>query len=104
MTTIQYSGYVSGKWDEEYIDGSLESLKFLTYYCNKGKVQAVASCGRSPDVMILSEALRLGVMPSLEDIKSGSETVATIKKKVIERKGENKCQRENCCKKKATNA
>jgi len=40
-------------------------------------------------------------MPKGSEIKSGKETVESIKKKVLANKGGAKCMKENCCRKKA---
>lgn len=40
------------------------------------------------------------VMPSAEDIKSGVETVETVKAKLKSNRGASKCKREHCCHKK----
>ena len=39
-------------------------------------------------------------MPSFADIKSGKETVETVRAKLKSNKGASKCKRENCCHKK----
>jgi len=38
---LQYTGFAHA-WDEVYIDGSLDELKFLAYYIKDDKVLAVA--------------------------------------------------------------
>ena len=80
----------------------MDELKFTAYYIKDDKVIAAASMGRSTHTLVIQEAMRLNVMASGEDIKSGKEDLTSIKKRVLEKRGSSKCQRENCCKKKAT--
>ena len=49
----------------------LKREQFVSYQAKNGKVTAVASMGRDPYVAKASELLRLGLMPSLSDIKGG---------------------------------
>jgi hypothetical protein len=46
------------------------------------------------------EAMSQNLMPSAEDIKSGKETVETVRAKLKQNKGASKCKREHCCQKK----
>lgn len=55
---------------------------------------------QSPTVLTFMEAMHQNVMPSLEDIKSGRETVESVRAKLKSNKGASKCTREHCCKKK----
>ena len=96
--SLQQIGYVHG-FDDVHVDGSIEKQRFLAYYLKKGKVVGVAGSNRGGDVMLLQEALFQNVMPSGDDIKSGKETIETIKGKVLANKG-SRCKKPNCCHKK----
>lgn len=54
------------KWDDYYIDGSLEKNDFVVYYAlNDYIIGALASENRSKDISIFNEAFRLACVPSL---------------------------------------
>lgn len=55
---------------------------------------------QSAAVLTYMEAMNQNVMPSAEDIKSGVETVETVKAKLKSNRGASKCKREHCCHKK----
>jgi hypothetical protein len=50
-------------------------------------------------VLVLMEAINQNVMPSASDIKSGKETMESIKKKLDQTKL-GACRKANCCQKK----
>lgn len=53
------------------IDGDVDALKFVAYYVKGDAVVAVASMQRDPVVSKASELLRLGLMPSPEELRAG---------------------------------
>lgn len=65
-----------------YIQGSVPEGKFVAYYIKDNKVQAVAGQMNSATVLTYYEAMHQNVMPSASDIKSGVETVETVKAKL----------------------
>ncbi|KAI0050440.1 flavoprotein [Auriscalpium vulgare] len=67
---LRYCGIGSG-YDDIYISGDPGEMKFIAYYIKQGKVVAVASMQNDPVVSKASELLRLGLMPSAEEIKAG---------------------------------
>jgi hypothetical protein len=69
---MRYCG-LGGKlnYDDELVQGNPSEGKFVAYYFKDNKVVAVASMGRDPVVMKCSELMRLGKMPTAEQIKSG---------------------------------
>ncbi|KAG7089793.1 hypothetical protein E1B28_011444 [Marasmius oreades] len=69
---LRYCGYSVG-YDDVVIKGDPGDLKFIAYYVNKGKIVAVASMQNDPVVSKASELLRLGLMPSPEDVKGGKD-------------------------------
>ncbi|KAL0060827.1 Apoptosis-inducing factor 1 [Marasmius tenuissimus] len=67
---LRYCGYSVG-YDDIVIKGDLGEMKFVAYYAKQGKIVAVASMQNDPVVSKASELLRLGLMPSLEEVKAG---------------------------------
>lgn len=96
--SLHYTGNGRG-YDRVHIDGNLAEMKFLAYYLKDEKVLAVAGMQRSPDIMVLNEAMRLSQMPKASEIESGAETVESIKTRVKKQRGGSKCKRANCCRK-----
>ena len=75
--------------------------KFVAYYINDNdQVVAVSACGQGQALLTLMEALSQNLMPKASAIKSGQETVETIKSKLKQNVGGGKCKRANCCQKK----
>lgn len=58
-------------FDETYVDGNPEELKFAAYYAKKGKITAVCTMGVDPLMVHSASLMSTGRMPSLADIKSG---------------------------------
>ncbi|KAG9050755.1 hypothetical protein FS837_002699 [Tulasnella sp. UAMH 9824] len=69
---LRYCGIGEG-WDDVIIKGNLDELKFAAYYCKEGKVIAAASMNSDPIVTRAAELLRLGIMPSPEEIRGGKD-------------------------------
>jgi len=67
---LHYCGVGVG-YDDIYVQGNPEELKFIAYYIQGGLVTAVASMQNDPVVSKASELLRLGLMPSVDAIKAG---------------------------------
>ncbi|KAJ3176518.1 hypothetical protein HDU87_005212 [Geranomyces variabilis] len=77
--SIRYAGALP--FDDVYVDGDIESKKgedtsFAAYYGLKGKVVAVASLNKDPVVSQFSELVRLGLCPSLSEIKGGKDILS----------------------------
>ncbi|PWN51726.1 FAD/NAD(P)-binding domain-containing protein [Violaceomyces palustris] len=68
---LRYCGSGGPQYDNVYIDGSPEDLKFAAYYAKGEEVVAVATMGVDPLMVQASELLRIGAMPSLSEIKGG---------------------------------
>ena len=94
--TVQYIGHASD-FDEIYIQGDVSANKFLAFYIKKGKILAVAGQQMNHAILTYMEAMYQNQLPSAEDVKSGKETVDTIKAKLKHNKGASRCRRENCC-------
>ncbi|KAJ6577382.1 hypothetical protein B0H19DRAFT_1119576 [Mycena capillaripes] len=69
---IRYCGIGNG-YDDIFIKGNVDELKFIAYYIKSGKVVAVATMQNDPVVSCCSELLRLGLMPSPEELKAGKD-------------------------------
>ena len=93
---VQYIGHASD-YDEVYIQGDVMANKFLAFYIKNGKILAVAGQQMSHAILTYMEAMYQNQLPSAEDVKSGKETVDTIKAKLKQNKGASRCRRENCC-------
>ncbi|CAE8586681.1 unnamed protein product, partial [Polarella glacialis] len=59
------------EFDELMVDGDMDKMNFVAYYCYKNEVKAVATMGRDPVAVAAGELMRMGRMPSTEDLKSG---------------------------------
>jgi len=97
--TVQYIGYAQD-FDEVHIEGDVMANKFVAYYIKNGKILAVAGQQMSGAILTFMEAMHQNQMPSADDIKSGRETVETLRNKLKQNKGAGRCRRENCCHKK----
>ncbi|WVR05904.1 hypothetical protein IAU60_002930 [Kwoniella sp. DSM 27419] len=67
---LRYLGTGAG-FDDSYTDGDVSELKFATYQAKNGKITAVATMGRDPIVAKANELMRLDIMPTLDEIRSG---------------------------------
>ncbi|KAJ3716002.1 hypothetical protein C8R42DRAFT_725191 [Lentinula raphanica] len=72
---LRYCGYAAGH-DDVIIKGDPGEMKFIAYYVKQGKIVAVASMQNDPVVSAASELLRLGLMPSPDEIKAGKDLLA----------------------------
>lgn len=93
--SLQYIGFGS-KYDTVHVDGNTNEYQFIAYYGLNNKVVASASMGKSPAAMIISQAMQLNVMPTLDEIKSGKVTLQDIRLRVAKKKGSSECKRRNC--------
>ncbi|KAG8953415.1 Apoptosis-inducing factor 3 [Tulasnella sp. 424] len=69
---LRYCGIGEG-WDDVIIKGNPDEMKFVAYYCKEGKVIAVASMQMDPIVTRSAELLRLGIMPTPEELRGGKD-------------------------------
>jgi len=69
---IRYCG-IGSAYEDVFIKGNVDELKFIAYYIKGGKVVAVASMQNDPVVSYSSELLRLGLMPSPEELRAGKD-------------------------------
>jgi hypothetical protein len=54
--------------------GDLATRKFVAYYVRNNRVLAVATMGSDPACVAAMEALRHGVMPTADELRSGAVT------------------------------
>eukprot|EP00929_Paragymnodinium_shiwhaense_P042466 TRINITY_DN21972_c0_g1_i2.p1 TRINITY_DN21972_c0_g1~~TRINITY_DN21972_c0_g1_i2.p1 ORF type:complete len:407 (-),score=87.87 TRINITY_DN21972_c0_g1_i2:84-1304(-) len=66
---LRYIGHCTD-YDELIVDGKIEKLKFVAYYCNKGEIKAVATMGRDPVSIAVGELMRQGKMPSAAVVRA----------------------------------
>lgn len=59
------------EFDDQYLDGSADELKFVLYQAKGDEITTVASMGRDPVVAKSNELLRTQRMPKLSEIKGG---------------------------------
>ncbi|KAF9648828.1 hypothetical protein BDM02DRAFT_3143619 [Thelephora ganbajun] len=67
---LRYCGIGAG-YDDVIINGDLDELKFIAYYVKEGAIVAVASMQNDPIVSRASELMRLGLMPSAQQVRGG---------------------------------
>ncbi|ESK86596.1 rhodocoxin reductase [Moniliophthora roreri MCA 2997] len=72
---LRYCGYGVG-FDDVIIKGDPNEMKFIAYYVKQGKIVAVASMQNDPVVSKASELLRLGLMPSPDEIRDGKDLLS----------------------------
>lgn len=65
----------SSKWDDIFIDGNPEELKFCAWFGKGDEVVAVATMARDPIVAHVSELLTLKKMPTYSEIKQGKNVL-----------------------------
>lgn len=63
--SIAYIGH-STDWDEVHMKGEVNAEKqnFIAFYLKNGKIEAASSLGRGRNIMVLAEAMRLGIAPT----------------------------------------
>ena len=67
-TSFRYVGHAEN-WDEVVVDGDVGAQKFLAYYLENGELRAVFGVGRDTDLCAVEECLRLGTLPSADDLR-----------------------------------
>ncbi|TFK40229.1 flavo protein [Crucibulum laeve] len=72
---LRYCG-IGHKYDDIIIKGDPGEMKFIAYYAKNNKIVAVASMQNDPVVSKASELLRLGLMPSPEEVKAGKDLLS----------------------------
>ncbi|KAF8698232.1 hypothetical protein AX14_001179 [Amanita brunnescens Koide BX004] len=72
---LRYCG-IGQHYDDVIINGDPGEMKFIAYYVKQGKVVAVASMQNDPVVSKASELLRLGLMPTPQELKEGMDLLS----------------------------
>lgn len=98
MKSVQYTGY-HRSYDEVFIDGDLKEQKFVAYYIKDNKVLAAAGLNCGTSIHVIKEAMRLGLMPSADQIKDKTVTPTQLKETIQGKKGSSVCMRKQCCQK-----
>ncbi len=65
---LRYVGHAES-WDDVIIQGSLEDKTFLAFYVQEQRILAVTGLGRDRDIAAISELMRLGQMPTADQIR-----------------------------------
>lgn len=68
---LRYCGSGGPQFDNVWVDGKPEELKFAAYYAKGDEVVAVATMGVDPLMVQCSELIRIRAMPKLSEIKGG---------------------------------
>ena len=76
---LLYVGHASS-WDEIIYRGDLASHDFLAFYVKNNRVLAVAGMNRDHEMAAAEELLRLGLMPTREQLQSNDRSLAEILK------------------------
>lgn len=74
---IRYVGNCT-KFDDLIIDGDVNKLNFVAFYCQSGVVKAVATMGRDQVAAAAGELMRMGKMPAAKDFKTGKAKPADL--------------------------
>lgn len=91
--SFRFVGY-SGDFDNVHIEGNPEGMNFIAYYGKENKVVAAASVGRDPATNIVGQAMESNMMPTMEELKSGTVTLEDIQSRIKSKKGCSKCKRQ----------
>jgi len=75
--SLRYAGHALA-YDDIIIEGDLDKFDFAAYYVNKGRIDAVVTMGRDPLAVAVCEAMKLNILPSPADLKSGKANSETI--------------------------
>ncbi len=77
---LRYVGHAE-QWDEIFIDGDLDSPKFLAFYLQANQIMAVAGINRDREIAAISELMRQQKMPDATTVKNNSiDWIETIGK------------------------
>jgi len=74
---LLYVGHASS-WDEIIYRGDLASHEFLAFYVKNNRVLAVAGMNRDHEMAAAEELLRLGLMPTREQLQSNDRSLAEM--------------------------
>ncbi|KAL0954670.1 hypothetical protein HGRIS_003621 [Hohenbuehelia grisea] len=72
---LRYCGVGNG-FEEVIVKGEPSQMKFIAYYVKENKIVAVACMQNDPVMTKASELLRLGLMPTPEEVKGGKDLLS----------------------------
>lgn len=75
-TSIRYVGHASS-WDDIIYDGMPEDREFIAFYVEDDQVLAACGTGRDAEMAAIEELLRRDLMPSIDELRSGSVDYAS---------------------------
>ncbi len=67
---VQYVGHAT-EWDEILVDGDVTKRDFLAIYVENGAIVAASGSGRDAPLGAISELMRLGRMPTPDEVRGG---------------------------------
>lgn len=97
--SLQYTGFAES-YDDVFIDGNLNELKFAAYYLKGDRVVAVAAMNQMNLIQLYNEAMRLNLMPTATEFKQKKVNIQELKQKILGKKPASRCKRADCCKNK----
>ncbi len=76
---LRYVGHVE-EFDDVIIDGDLDKPEFIAFYVKDGAIRAALGAKRDTEMVAVNEAMRLGRVPSVKEVrKGGVDWVALVK-------------------------
>lgn len=81
--SVRYAGHCTG-YDEVVMEGDTKSFSFVAYYVKGDQIVSVATMGRDPVAVGIAEAMKLNLMPTAAEVKSGKANSETILAKLKE--------------------
>ncbi len=80
------------EFDDVVLKGDLKENKFLAIYCKDKECFSASGAGRSHDIVIINQALRLGLKLNKEDVQKES-FVSNLKKEILKNSSGCACER-----------
>lgn len=74
---VRYAGHCTG-YDEVVMEGDTKKFSFVAYYVKGDNIVSVATMGRDPVAVGIAEAMKLNLMPTAAEVKSGKANSDTI--------------------------
>ncbi len=68
---LRYVGHVED-FDDVIIDGDVDKPEFIAFYVKDGAIRAAVGAKRDTEMVAVNEAMRLGRVPSVEEVRRGS--------------------------------
>jgi len=74
---LVYVGHATA-WDEILFRGDVSARDFLAFYVKENRVLAAVGMNRDRDVAAIQELMRLGKMPSVDEIRNGAAVFPSL--------------------------